>query len=134
MGERSPTRNPQRDAGGVDLSSQSVQLCIQGTQAEFDRRLDDARTLLTRAWDVAQDDYDRSVAAHYVAHLEPDVAIAHRWNKAALEYALSDERAAGFLGSLYVSLGGTAEQLGDTVEAERCFALAAQYGVVHYRD
>ncbi len=117
----------------MDFSSRSVKLCIQGTQAEFERRLDDARALFAQAWDAAQDDYDRSIAAHYVAHLEPDVAVAHRWNLMALEYALADERANEFLGSLYVSLGGTAERLGDSDGAERYFAVAAQHGVEHYR-
>jgi tetratricopeptide (TPR) repeat protein len=117
----------------MDLSSTSVQLCLQGTQAEFERRLDDARALFAKAWEAAVDDYDRSVAAHYVAHLELDIVVAHRWNQLALEYALADERASEFLGSLYVSLGDTYERLGDSNEAERCFDEAAKHGVEHYR-
>lgn len=117
----------------MDTGSQTAQLCIQGTQAEFERRLDDARELFARAWDVAADDYDRAIAAHYIAHLEPDVAVAHHWNQVALEHAQKDERAAGFMGSLLVSLGGTYERLGDSERAERYFAEAAAHGVEHYR-
>jgi len=117
----------------VDFSSKSAQLCIQGTQAEFERRLDDARALFAQAWDAAVDDYDRSIAAHYVAHLEPDVAVAHRWNQVALEHGLADRRAIEFLGSLYVSLGDTCETLGDADEAECYFAEAARRGVEHDR-
>lgn len=117
----------------MDVSSRTAQLCIAGTKAEFERRVDDARRLYLEAWDAATDDYDASVAAHYVAHLEQDPAKALRWNLEALARARLDDRATEFLPSLYVSLGGSYELVGDRVEAERYYGLAAELGLVHAR-
>lgn len=119
----------------MDLSRRSVALCAEGTQAEFAGRFDDARRLYAQAWDAATDDYDRAVAAHYVAHLESDAAEQLRWNRAALEHATRADQAAvaPFMGSLYVNLGHSFELAGDLAEADRYYGLAAQHGVVHQR-
>ena len=121
-------------AGGwsrVDLSSRTAQLCIAGTQAEVERRLADARTLFDHAWHASTDDYEASMAAHYVAHLEPDPTAALEWELEALRRARLDPRTDEFLPSLYVSLGGTYERVGDTQRAREFFDLAAALGVVH---
>ena len=117
----------------MELSSRTAQLCIAGTHAEFARDLETARRLYAEAWDAALDDYDATIAAHYVAHLEPDPREALRWHRLALERARGEPRAQSFLGSLYVSLGGACEALGEHAEAERCFALASAHGVEHDR-
>jgi hypothetical protein len=115
----------------LDLTSQTARLCMAGNQAEFERRLADARALFSQAWDAATDDYEASMAAHYVAHLEPDPATALAWDLEALRRGLMDDRAAEFLPSLYVSLGASYERMGDAVEAKRYFDLAAELGLVH---
>jgi hypothetical protein len=115
----------------LDLTNETVRLCTAGNQAEFERRLADARVLFSQAWDAATDDYEASIAAHYVAHLEPDPATALAWDREALRRGLMDDRAAEFLSSLYVSLGGAYERVGDTVEAKNYFDLAAELGLVH---
>lgn len=117
----------------MEFDSQTARLCIAGTQAEFARDLDAARQLFRDAWDAALDDCDAAMAAHYVAHLESDPAEALRWNLVALERGRRDPRAQAFMGSLYVSLGGSYETLGRRREAERCFALASECGVEHHR-
>jgi hypothetical protein len=118
----------------VDLESRTAQLCIAGTQAEFERRLDNARELFLAAWEARTDDYEAAMAAHYVAHLEADPGEALRWNLRALAHARRDERAAEFMGSLLVSLGGAYEAVGDAAEAERSFELASQHGVRHVAE
>ena len=107
---------------------------MTGNRAEFERRLEDARALFSQAWDAATNDYEASMAAHYVAHLEPDPATALEWDLESLRRARLDERALEFLPSLYVSLGGSYERVGDVIEAQRYFALAAELGVVHRRE
>lgn len=118
---------------GVDTSRRSVALCVAGSQAEFEGRPDDARSLFRQAWKLAEDDYDRCVAAHYVAHLEPDASEALRWNLAALTHArLADQALVeGFYGSLYVNLGHSYERTGDAPRAEEYYDLAAAHGVKH---
>ena len=75
--------------------------------------------------------FSASIAAHYVAHLEPDPASALAWDREALRRGLMDDRAAEFMPSFYVSLGGSYERMGNAVEAKKCFDLAAALGLVH---
>ncbi len=117
----------------MDLSRRSIALCVEGTQAECQGRVDDARRLYRRSWDEAVDDYDRTVAAHYIAHLETDPAEQLRWNQVALDHAGSAEETsvAPFIGSLYVNLGRSFEIIGDTTQARHHYVLAAEHSVVH---
>ena len=105
----------------MDLTSETAQLCMAGNQAEFERRLPDARAFFAQAWDAATDDYEASMAAHYVADLEPDPATALAWDLEALRRGFMDNRVTEFLPSLYVSLGGSYERMGDAGEAEEIF-------------
>ena len=51
----------------MDLTNPVIQLCIAGTRAEFEHRIEDARLLYEQAWDARTDDYDACITAHYVA-------------------------------------------------------------------
>lgn len=115
------------------MTRPAVTLCEAGTQAEFDRRLDDARNLYAEAWRVANDDYERCVAAHYVARLQIDAAEGLRWNLAALEHARRAEpgTVAAFLPSLYVNLGRSYELTGNATLSAHFYALAAAHGLIH---
>jgi hypothetical protein len=115
----------------MDVDSRTAELCIEGTQAEFARRIDDARRLFLAAWEARADDYDAAIAAHCVAHLEPDPHEALRWHMLALEHAHREGRCSEFMGSLFVSLGGAYEATGDAAMAEHFFELAARQGVRH---
>lgn len=118
----------------METQSPTARLCLAGTTAEFERRLDDARALYAQAWDAAADDLDRAVAAHYIGHLETDPDSALRWHLTALESAQKDQRGLELMGSLLVCVGGAYEALGHVDEAESYFALAAEHGVNHQRD
>lgn len=117
----------------MDVSSRTAQLCIAGTKAEFERRIDDARALYRSAWEAAAGDRDAAMAAHYMGHLELEPHEALRWHQVALEHAERDEECEPFLGSLLVTLGGAYEALGQQAEAERFFERAAARGVEHHR-
>jgi len=110
-----------------------VQLCAQGTQAEFEKRPNDARRLYQQAWDSATDDYEASIAAHYLARFQPTPADTLHWNQIALDRAnlAPHERVKDFYPSLYVNLGRSYELLGNEIEAKRYYALAAELGLVH---
>ena len=109
---------------------------MDGVDAEFQRRPEDARLLYQRAWDNAQDDYERCVAAHYMARFQPAPEEALRWNQIALAHAemVNDERVTAFYPSLYVNLGRSHELLGDEAKAQHYYELAAALGLVHQQD
>jgi hypothetical protein len=120
----------------MDTTNAIIQLCIQGTRAEFEHRLDDAHRLYQQAWDLHIDDYEACIAAHYVARFQPTPEAAFRWNQIALEHAdrVSDNRAREFYPSLYLNLGRSHEILGNHVEMQKYYELAAQLGVTHQHD
>lgn len=123
---------PQR----VDTDNPVVRLCTEGTRAEFEGRIDDARTIFRRAWETAKDDYDACIAAHYVARHQVNPKDALHWNQEALARvdAVGDDRVQSFYPSLYVNLGRSHEMLGNQAEARRYYKLAADLGLVHQVD
>lgn len=119
----------------MDISNPVIRLCIEGAQAEFARRIADARACYQQAWSVATDDYEACIAAHYMARHQPPEE-AFRWNQIALERAdaVPDARVQPFYGSLYVNMGHSHEQMGNQAAAEQYYALAATFGVVHQAE
>lgn len=117
----------------MDLNNPVIQLCLAGTQAEFEGRLDAARAAYRQAWELTQDDYDACVAAHYAARLQSDPAVTLHWNQVALDRAeaVGDDRVCSFYPSLYLNLGRSFEVLGHDVEAQRYYALASDLGFAH---
>src|SRR5438045_176216 len=104
----------------MDTSNSVIQLCIAGTRAEFEHRIEDARILYCQAWDVRTDDYDACIAAHYAARFRDSAEESLRWNQLALKHAnaVNDERVNEFHPSLYLSLGRSYELVGDPSEAQ----------------
>jgi hypothetical protein len=111
----------------VDPDNPVVKLCAQGMDAEFAGRPVEARDLFVRAWESRTDDYEASIAAHFVARHQATPEETLRWNQEALARAeaVDDERVRGFYPSLYLNLGHSHEQLGEMDEARRFYALAA---------
>jgi hypothetical protein len=120
----------------LDTENPIIQLCILGTQAEFAGRMDDARELYLQAWQSASDDYEACIAAHYVARFGENPAEILHWNQVALNHAdaVGDERVKDFYPSLYLNLGHSYELLGDSLAAEKYYALAAALGAIHQAE
>jgi hypothetical protein len=120
----------------MDTTNPVIQLCMEGSHAEFEHRLEDARVLYGQAWEARTDDYDACIAAHYVARFQDSTEESLRWNQIALEHAnaVNDERVKEFYPSLYLSLGRSYELTGKQAEAQRYYDLAAELGVIHQPD
>ncbi|WP_329560782.1 hypothetical protein OG711_26215 [Streptomyces uncialis] len=104
-----------------------VRLCADGMRAETEGRADDARELFERAWDLAADDYEACVAAHYLARHQTSPEGVLRWNQECLDRAdrVGDERVTGFYPSLHLNLGSAHRELGRTDLAREQFVRAA---------
>jgi hypothetical protein len=120
----------------MDLNNPVVKLCVQGTQAEFGGRLGDALKLYRQAWDIAQDDYEFCIAAHYVARFQNSPEDVFYWNQEALNRAnsIEYELVKDFYPSLYLNMGHSCELIGNQTEAKRYYDLAAGLGVVHQEE
>ena len=120
----------------MDTQNPVIQLCIAGTQAEFDGRMTAAHESYQQAWEIAQTDYEACIAAHYLARFQETPEERLRWNQEALERAkrVNDESVKEFYPSLYLNLGHSHEMLGNQAEAQRYYDLTVQSGVVHRFD
>ncbi|MFE1769902.1 hypothetical protein [Streptomyces sp. NPDC059008] len=105
-----------------------VRLCVEGMQAEAEGDAEVALGLFQRAWDIAADDYEACVAAHYLARHQTLPEETLRWNQECLTRAdrVGDERVQGFYPSLYVNLGLAYRQLGQPAFAHAYFLRAAE--------
>lgn len=117
----------------MNKDNQVFQLCIQGTQAEYENRIEDARAFYRQAWEIAKKDDEACVAAHYVARFQESYEERLRWNEIALEHAKAakDESVQAFFPSLYLNMGQSYELLGNQAEAKRYYDLAASLGFPH---
>lgn len=104
----------------MDPENPVVRLCARGMA-------NDDGELFLRAWEVASDDYERCVAAHYVARTRATAGERLRWNLRCLELAdaVGDARVAGFYPSLHAALGQGYEEAGDAGRARAHFERAA---------
>ncbi len=110
----------------IDPDNPVVQLCADGMRAEAEGRADEAKALYEQAWEAAGDDYERCIAAHYLARHQNGPEQALHWNAECLRYAdrVGDERVTGFYPSLYLNMAHSHEQLGDRQRAEECYHAA----------
>lgn len=112
----------------MDQDNPVVKHCIEGMQAEGNGDVAKACDAFTKAWEIASDDFERCIAAHYVARHQETPEETLRWNEVALHCAraVEDRRVASFFPSLLASLGQAHEQLGNSDAAKRFYLLAEQ--------
>jgi hypothetical protein len=117
----------------MNLDNPVIKLCIAGTQAEFNRKMDEACDLYYQAWEASADEYEACIAAHYVARCQSTPEDTLHWNQIALERAdaVSNDSVREFYPSLYLNMGRSYELIGNQTEAEKYFNLAAGLGVPH---
>lgn len=117
----------------MDPNNPVVRLCIEGTRAEYGGRRGDAQKLYWQAWETAANDYERCIAAHYVARFQANPEETFRWNQAALNHAeaVDDASVKDFFPSLYLAMGQACEHLGKQAEARHYYDLAEGLGYSH---
>ena len=122
-----------RSDSNIDPANPVVALCVAGMAIEGDT--DAARHLFEQAWAARQDDYDASIAAHFLARHQPTVEARVRWNALAAHHAdcVTDGRTREFKASLYLNLSDAYVSAGDLSAAHGALA-AAIAGVVDLPD
>ncbi len=111
----------------VDSNNRVVQLCVEGMEFEAKDRLEEASRAFLSAWDESTDDFERCIAAHYVARHQQNLVDALLWNQRSLDHAnaVGDDRVREFYPSLYLNLGKAHEDLGNREESKRFYEMAA---------
>ena len=110
----------------IDSTNAVVALCAAGMAIEGD--VPAARRLFEQAWEVRRDDYDASIAAHYLARHQTTVEDRLAWNIRAARHAevVADDRARELKASLYLNLADAYLAVGDSAEARSAIARASE--------
>jgi hypothetical protein len=111
----------------MDPNNPIVRLCVQGMECEGRGQFEDASRLFLEAWNQSTTDFERCIAAHYVARHQADPLDALKWNQLALDHAtaISDDRVREFYPSLYLNLGKAHEDLAHPRDARQFYELSA---------
>jgi tetratricopeptide (TPR) repeat protein len=110
----------------IDSTNPVVALCAAGMAIEGD--VPAARRLFEQAWELRRDDYDASIAAHFLARHQTSVEDRLAWNLLAARHAelIEDGRAGQLKPSLYLNLADAYLAVGDSVEARATIGRAAK--------
>jgi tetratricopeptide (TPR) repeat protein len=102
-------------------SNNVVKLCVQGMGMEDKGQPEEASRLFLQAWEEATNDFEKFLAAYFVALRQHDVRDRLKWNEAALQFAraVNDEATRSALPSLYSNIAECYEELGDFDNAKR---------------
>ena len=98
-----------------------IQLCVQGTDREGKGKPEEASRLFLQAWTDATNDFEKFIAAHFVARHQGNVADKLKWLETALQFALkvNDESVRAAFPSLYSNIAKCYEDLGDDDNARK---------------
>lgn len=98
-----------------------VKLCLQGMEMEGKSKQEEALKLFLQAWDEATNDFEKFLAAHYIARCQKDVSDKLNWLEIALQFALetNDDSVKSAFPSLYFNIAECHESLGDLETAKK---------------
>ena len=116
----------------LDTDNPIVILCMQAEATRVEGNLDRAREVLRQAWEDAATPWERAVAAHYVAGIQPAPVGAHHWHRTAMDEARLAEAddpdsVRDLWPSLHLAFAGSLEGVGSPARAAEAYrdALAA---------
>lgn len=106
-----------------------VRLCLQGIAMEKKGKPEEARTLFLQAWNEATNDFEKFIAAHFVARHQKSISEKLQWLETDLQLALkiNDDTVQSAFAPLYANIAKCYEELGDAGEAKKNHELAASY-------
>jgi rifampin ADP-ribosylating transferase len=92
-------------------------------------KLELANKIFLQAWNEATDEFEKFIAAHFVARHKKNVPDKSIWFKTSLTHALkiNDDTVTSAFPSLYSNIAKCYEDLGDTAEAKRNYELADSF-------
>ncbi len=104
-----------------DPTNHIVKLCLQGMAMEAKGNHEEAGSLFLKAWNEATHDFERFLAAHFVARHQDNPGEKLLWLETALQMALSinDDATKSALPTLYINVAKYYEDIGEPDNATR---------------
>ena len=122
---KSPRHRPQNVTSTQNMefnpNNSIVQLCLQGMDMEAAANRDEAGKLFQRAWNEATNDFEKYLAAYYLARQQTDVSAKLKWFETALQLALKTDGHStnSALPSIYSDIASCYENLNDVDSAKK---------------
>lgn len=112
-----------------DPDNNIVKICAQGMEEEAEGKTEKASELFLKAWNEATSDFEKFIAAHYVARHQKSVADKLKWDKTALNIALNinETNIKGSYPSLYLNIAKCYEDMNDLHNAIKNYRLALSF-------
>ena len=112
-----------------DPGNNVVKLCLQGMGMEENGKPDEAIRIFFQAWNEATNDFEKFLAAYYVARHQKDPHDKLKWLETALQFALNinDDAVKSAYPSLYSNIAKCYEDLSDPYNAKKNHELAISY-------
>ena len=106
-----------------------IKLCIQGLAMEESSKPDEASRLFLQAWNEATNDFEKYLAAYYVARQQSNIPEKLKWLETALRSAVNVGNAAvvSAFPNLYSNIAKCYENLGDANNAKKNRDLADSF-------
>jgi len=110
-------------------SNNVIKLCIQGMAMEEKGHPAEAIGLFLQAWNEATNDFEKYIAAYYVARHQENVPDKLKWLETSLQFAqkVNNESAISAFPNLYTNIAKCHEDLGDVDNAKKNFELAKSF-------
>src|SRR6476619_6725764 len=110
-------------------SNNVIKLCVQGMDMEGKGNAEEASGLFLQAWNEATNDFEKYIAAYYVARHQETVPDKLKWLETALQFALTvnNESVISAFPNLYSNIAKCHEDLGDARNAKKNFELADSF-------
>lgn len=105
-----------------------VKLCVMGMAREEEGKPDAANSLFLQAWQEASHDFEKYIAAYFIARQEQEVAQRLQRFETALQFGLkvNNDSVTGALPALYTHIADCYSKLGDMDNVHKYQALALQ--------
>src|SRR5204863_1042711 len=106
-----------------------VHLCLQGMRMEDEGKPEEASKLFLQAWNEATNDFEKFIAAHYVARHQKNDSDKLKWLETTLQFALklNDDTVKSAFPTLYLNIAKCYENLNDPGKAKKNYELAASF-------
>ncbi|MBV8327670.1 MAG: NAD(+)--rifampin ADP-ribosyltransferase [Chryseobacterium sp.] len=92
-----------------------VKLCLQGMGMEEKEKPEEAGRLFLQAWEEAENDHEKFLAAYYISRHQKTAFDRLKWLETTLKYALkiNDDTVKSALPALYMNISQCYEELGN---------------------